>query len=262
MGIAMVVTLPSMPAAAQELHADLCMHGCPSGSSATNDVIIRDIYILSSNDTTKFADWVAYRVTENTIGRTARRTWRADPWLADDEALEPDDYTGANAALNTDRGHQAPLASFTGTGNWEATNYLSNITPQRSALNQGAWQDLESAVRTLVEERATGPVYVMTGPLYEREMPTMPGADEPHRVPSGYWKIIATEEDGDIRTAAFLFDQDTPRRADFCEESFVTSVRAIEDKAELNFFHALTLAEQDRLETGPATLLTDLGCTA
>ena len=259
-GIAMVVTIPSMPVAAQELHADLCMHGCPSGSPATNDLIIRDIYILSSNDATKFADWVAYRVTQNTIGPTARRTWRADPWLAANETLEPDDYIGANAALNTDRGHQAPLASFTGTDDWEATNYLSNITPQRSALNQGAWVRLESAVRTLAEERATDPIYVMTGPLYEREMPSMPGADELHRVPSGYWKIIAMEENGDVKIAAFLFDQDTPRRAEFCEESFVTSVRTIEDKAELNFFPELTPADQDRLETGAATLLTDLGC--
>jgi len=258
-GIAMVVTIPSMPVAAQGIHADLCMQGCPIGSPATNDLIIRDIYVLSSNDATKFADWVAYRVTRNTIGPTARRTWRADPWLAASETLEPDDYIGANAALNTDRGHQAPLASFTGTDDWEATNYLSNITPQSSALNQGAWVRLESSVRTLAEEQA-GPVYVMTGPLYEREMPSMPGADEPHRVPSGYWKIIAMEENGEIEVAAFLFDQDTPRRADYCEERFVTSVRTIEGKARLNFFPELTPADQDGLETGLATLLTDLGC--
>lgn len=261
-GVALLATIPSMPADAQELHADLCLHGCPGGSPATNDIVIRDIYILSSNDTTKFADWVAYRVTESTIGPTARRVWRPDPWLAANETLEPADYTGANAALRTDRGHQAPLASFTSTDNWEATNYLSNITPQKSALNQGTWLNLESAVRTLAEKQDPGAVYVMTGPLYEREMPAMPRADESHRVPSGYWKIIATEENAVIKIAAFLFDQETNRRANFCEEKFVTSVRIIESKIGLNFFHALTSAQQDRLETGPATLLSDLGCTA
>ena len=129
----MVMTILTIPADAQELHADLCLYGCPSGSPATNDVVIRDIYILSSNDTTKFADWVAYRVTESTIGATAGRVWKPDPWLADTETLEPKDYKGAFAALKTDRGHQTPLASFTSTPNWEATNYLSNITPQKSA---------------------------------------------------------------------------------------------------------------------------------
>ena len=59
----------TIPAGAQEPHADLCMYGCPSGSPVTNDIIICDIYILSSNDSTKFADWVAYHVTKDTIGQ-------------------------------------------------------------------------------------------------------------------------------------------------------------------------------------------------
>ncbi len=257
----MVMTILTTPADAQELHADLCLHGCPSGSPATNDVVIRDIYILSSNDTTKFADWVAYRVTESTIGATARRVWKPDPWLADNETLEPKDYTGAFAALKTDRGHQAPLASFTSTPNWEATNYLSNITPQKSALNQGAWVKLESAVRASAKNPTTEAVFVTTGPMYEREMPALPNAAESHRIPSSYWKIIATERNGVIKIAAFLLDQETDRKANFCEERFVTSVRMIESKTGLNFFHALTAAQQNELGTGPATLLPDLGCT-
>ena len=109
--------------------------------------MVRSIYVLSSNDTTKLADWVAYRVTEETIGATAARKWKADPALADAETLEPDDYRDANAAHGTHRGHQAPLASFTSTADWETRNYLSNITPQKSDLNQGPWKGLENAVR-------------------------------------------------------------------------------------------------------------------
>ena len=110
-------------------------------------MVVRSIYVLSSNDTTKLADWVAYRVTEETIGATAARRWKADPALADAETLEPDDYRDANAAHGTHRGHQAPLASFTSTADWETRNYLSNITPQKSDLNQGPWKGLENAVR-------------------------------------------------------------------------------------------------------------------
>ena len=128
----------AIPAIGQEVHYGMCLHGCPAEVPASNDLVIRDIYILSSNDATKFADWVAYRVTKGTIGPSKSRNWKADPELSDDETLEPNDYRGAHAALNTDRGHQAPLASFSGTPSWESTNYLSNITPQKSALNQGA----------------------------------------------------------------------------------------------------------------------------
>lgn len=94
--------------------------------SPSNDFIIRGIYVLSSNDTTKLADWVAYRVTSTTIGSTTnkKRNWKADPWLYNTETLEPGDYKGANAVLHTDRGHQAPMASFAGTTTWEQTNYL------------------------------------------------------------------------------------------------------------------------------------------
>ena len=39
---------------ARELHARLCPYGCPAGAPRTNDVVVREIYVLSSNDTTKF----------------------------------------------------------------------------------------------------------------------------------------------------------------------------------------------------------------
>ena len=247
-------------AVAQEVHSPLCLYGCPSGAPATNDLIIREIYVLSSNDDTKFADWVAYKITRRTIGSTAERKWKPDPLLSENETLEPKDYKGAWAALKVDRGHQAPLASFTSTPHWETTNYLSNITPQKSALNQGPWLRLESAVRILAKEPDVDAVFVVTGPLYEKDMPTLPKADESHVVPSGYWKIIAVETGKKIATAAFQFAQETSRKADYCTEAFITSIRAIEDKTGLDFFHALSKAEQETVEKGSSTLLPKLGC--
>jgi endonuclease G, mitochondrial len=191
--------------------------GSASRVPLSNDLVIRGIYALSNNAQTKLADWVAYRLTPGEIAGDARseREWRADPWLEDAETLEPADYEGASKALQVDRGHQAPLASFKGTTEWEETNYLSNITPQRDDLNQGAWLQLENAERELVAQ--TGEVFVYTGPLYEKPMPPLPQADEPHTVPSGYWKVVLVREpDADlpVQAAAFIFEQDTPRPRD------------------------------------------------
>ena len=194
-GVVVVVAALSTPVDAQELHADLCLHGCPSGGPITNDIVIRDIYVLSSNDATKFADWVAYRVTASTIGPTAERVWKSDPWLAEGVTLEPNDYRGAFAALNTDRGHQAPLASFTSTEHWETTNYLSNITPQKSALNRGPWLRLEEAVRKLARA-VPGAVYVITDPLHERGMPPPAGGV---RKPSSPQRVLEDHRHGDCR---------------------------------------------------------------
>ncbi|WP_321392151.1 DNA/RNA non-specific endonuclease [Emcibacter sp.] len=210
--IAVILLLIGSTTWAEELHIVHCLYGCPSGTPETNDLIIREIYALSSNDDTKFADWVAYRVTKETIGTTAslNRDWKADPLLDDNETLEPGDYKRANRELDTDRGHQVPLASFAGTIFWRSTNFLSNITPQKSDLNQGAWVDLEEAVRHAAYH--LGEVYVVTGPLYEHPTEGLPEANEEHKVPSGYWKVVATKGGA----TAFLFDQGTPRDDDYC----------------------------------------------
>ncbi len=62
------------------------------------------------------------------------------------------------------------------------------MTPQRGALNEGAGVALETAGRDLGWARRE--LYVLTGPLYEREMPALDNAGAPHRVPSAYWKLV------------------------------------------------------------------------
>lgn len=142
---------------------------------------------------------MAYRLDPKTVSgnvSTSRR-WKADPWLEEAETLEPEDYDNAHAVLGTNRGHQAPLGHFKRTAAWHETNYLSNITSQKSALNQGPWQLLETEVREY--DRAGYTVHIITGPYYElgdEEPEKMPSADEDHETPAGYWKIIVQENAG------------------------------------------------------------------
>ncbi|MCD4652564.1 DNA/RNA non-specific endonuclease [bacterium] len=232
---------------------DDCPHfffGCPKGTPESNDLVIRSIYALSSNDNTKFADWVAYRLDKSTVTgeSVSKRNWKADPLIAAAETLEPEDYEGAWATIGTDRGHMAPLASFKGTDFWYETNYLSNITPQKSALNRGAWKSLEGWVRDLVNQ--VGVVYVITGTLYEKDMPSLPGADEPHKIPSGYWKIAITqnpEDSNDIRTSSFILSQDVPSGSDF--NKYVVSVNEIEKRSGLDFMWKLPDDIEEQIES-------------
>ncbi len=242
---------PSYP----EIHCKHFFYGYPTGTPATNDLIVRDIYALSSNDETKLADWVAYRLDKETVTGDAEtsRNWKADPWLGEEETLEPKDYKGAYAKLKVDRGHQAPLASFKGTTSWAETNFLSNITPQKSDLNRGAWKKLESKVRKLV--KAGNVVYVMTGPLFEKKMPCLPKADEPHKAPSGYWKSILVQSGksaDSIKSASFIFDQNTPRSDKVIDH--LCTIEDIEAKTGLDFLRELpddveTQIEKNEYET-------------
>jgi endonuclease G, mitochondrial len=218
----------------------LCKHffwGCPISSRNNSTIIIRDIYALSNNDSTKFADWVAYRLEkQNTEGTSKSRNWKADPWLKDEQTLEPDDYTDANFKLNVDRGHQAPLANFVGSDKWYESNYLSNITPQNSEFNQGLWRHLEICERKLLNTYEY--LFVITGTLYEKDMGKLPYADEAHVIPSGYWKIIIMPlENKDFQSSSFVFDYKTLNGKNLI--NYITTINEIEERTGIDFLWQL-----------------------
>lgn len=235
-----------------------CLYGCPNSERGTRGRLLeREGWVLFNNPKTKFADWAAYRVSPSTIGRSRPREWKADPDLAPEETLEPEDFRGAHAALQTDRGHQVPLASFSGTRNYEPLNYMSNVTPQRTPLNQKLWNLLEQAERQFVLEKSAA-LYVVTGPLYERPMPPLPGADEEHTVPSGYFKVLAFERGDDIDTAAVIAEQETGPGESYCEHR--VTIDEVEARAVLDIFPLLPDDRARELESQEGSLFSELGC--
>lgn len=252
LAIAMLSYCNSIAQDRPEIHCKHFFKGYPYGTPATNDLIIRDVYALSNNDKTKFADWVAYRLTMHEVDGEleVERKWEADPWLTEDETLEPtpsskEDYKGANKALDVDRGHQAPLASFKGSRFASQTNMLSNITPQKKDMNQGCWKNLEEAVRGLVRTGKT--VYVMTGPLYTREMPKLPNADEEHTLPSGYWKVvICMTGTNAFEHAAFIMDQNSGRTDKVASK--VVTIDEVEKQSGLDLLWELPDTEENSIE--------------
>lgn len=235
-----------------EIHCKHFFKGYPYGAPATNDLIIHDIYALSNNDDTKFADWVAYRLSVHEVDGDLglERNWQSEDWLDGDETLEASDYTGANSAHDYERGHQAPLGSFKHSLYASQTNILSNITPQKSDLNQGPWVKLEDAVRDLVLKN--GPVYVMTGPLYERDMPALPKANETHKVPSGYWKVVIQPTGAStFEHAAFIMDQDSGRGDSV--SSKVVTIDEVEKRSGLDLLWELKDADENSVEADKNT---------
>ncbi len=186
-----------------------CPAGCPA-NPVGNSLLFGHLYALSNNPVTKLADWVAYEVDVTNFGPSPGRDWKADPLLDEKETLEDGDYSHVDKQ-QLDRGHQAPLASFAGSRYWQELNYLSNITPQASALNRGAWMELENTVRDAVSFRKS--LFVITGPLYEKDMPKLSQADEEHQVPSGYYSIIYDRKGS---AAVFVMGQDLPTGTAYC----------------------------------------------
>ena len=82
--------------------------------------------------------------------------------------------------------------------------------------------------------------------------------NQPHEMPSGYWKIIAALGNSNISLAAFILDQETRSRANFFD--FQTTVLEVEERSGLDFYSSLGAEEQEVLETSKPTLTTGLGC--
>ena len=218
-----ILSLSLSTAASADVLSVHCPLGCPA-NPAQNDLVFGHLYALSNNADTKFADWVAYEVDVVNFGASPGRKWASEPLLDESETLEAADYKSASSSvLEADRGHQAPLASFAGSRYWSELNYLSNITPQDKDLNQGPWKNLEEAVRDAVSFRKS--LFVITGPLFTSDMPSMPKANEEHKVPSGYFKVVY---DTSGKGAAFIMEQSAGRNDDYCQKK--VTLDAIQQK--------------------------------
>uniref|UniRef100_A0A2A4YS93 Endonuclease n=1 Tax=OCS116 cluster bacterium TaxID=2030921 RepID=A0A2A4YS93_9PROT len=176
--------------------------------------------------------WAAYRVTRASIGTTKgyKRQWIKDPLLDPKDRLVKEDFRGVSEPDKYSRGHVVPLASFAGTEYWRETFYLSNATPQKSALNNGVWNKLENRIRKMAYE--LDGVNVLTGTLYERSLNPLPNSNTAHIVPSGYWKVVVKNN----KAIGFLMDQDIPSKGEVCVA--IVELSEIEKRAGLELFPA------------------------
>ena len=127
--------LASTPNYAQNYNIAHCVGGCPLGGSAENHLIIRPIYALSYNTETKSADWVAYKVSTESIGIASSlpRTPIPDEFVAD--TLSAIDFLEAESVGLT-RAQYVPLVDFAGSPYWNEVNYLTNTVARSPSLSQ------------------------------------------------------------------------------------------------------------------------------
>ena len=64
-------------------------------------------------------------------------------------------------------------------------------------------------------------LFVITGTLYSEDEKPLPQADQTHKIPSAYYKVVY-----DMKgiSASFMFDQDLPKSAKFFEQKISNKV--------------------------------------
>lgn len=195
--------------------------------------------------------WVAYMVSPVRSLSSPPRPSR----FTSDRAVKSPGHD-AYSRSGYDRGHMAPnfaIATRYGREAQKQTFLTSNIAPQRPALNQGPWRDVEHRIARIYGQRY--PVWVIIGAL-------PPSTPEDRlasgvAIPAGFYHIMVSKPKDRLRVCALLFPQDAPRGAH--PRAYLTSVREIEALTGLDFFADLSQDEQDELELSPASRLWPAG---
>jgi endonuclease G, mitochondrial len=190
--------------------------------------------------------WAAYRVADLDSWREPAP--RPDAFVMDARTVmrvEPSVYTNSGY----DRGHLAPnyaIATRYGEAAQRETFLMSNITPQRHALNAGLWKQLELKIATSYPARF-GEVWVLAGPIFAKKPTRLRGGVE---VPEAFFMIVVDESDGRVRAQAFVLPQDAPVGGELGR--YLTSIDEIERRTGLDVLEGLEDGAEAILEAKTA----------
>lgn len=182
--------------------------------------------------------WVVYHLSPPPEGAKSqpRPTHFSTDWRSL-RRVQQEDYTGSGY----DRGHLAPnyaISVLYGRPAQLATFNMTNITPQKPALNRKVWQRLEE-IEINHFSRWFQSVWVFTGPIYPTRPEYLPNTTIP--IPAAFYKIFVqppqTPQQTTPRTLAFIIPQTVQGRESLSQ--FVTTIDQIEQETQLDFLSNL-----------------------
>lgn len=201
-------------------------------------IACRSGYVVGFDAASRIPVWTAYRLTGAKLAdpKAARSNdFRPDPQIPESAQLE--DYRGSGYS----RGHMVPAADMKGSvQEMSETFLLTNIVPQDSRNNSGAWNRIEQKVRALATAESS--LYVYTGAFCSPDAEVRTVGANRVRVPDFLFKVVL-DETPPRKAIAFLSPnrdvRDRPRQ-------LAVTVDAVEALTGLDFFRGLP--DEDALE--------------
>ncbi len=213
------------------------------GTSGWSHVLRNEAYLLEYSEKLANPLWVTYKVTAKRFKSGKRPSGFKTDWrsIAD---ISHSDYTGSGY----DRGHMAPnylIASRYGKSAQQETFLMTNITPQKPALNRKSWQRLEEIIGNDFSEWQ-GDFWVVTGPIFDENPKRIKQTQV--AIPKAFYKILIkpTAPGKPAIALAFIFPQNAKKNVNLM--TFVTSVDEIEAQTGIDFFSKLEDDVEDALE--------------
>lgn len=207
----------------------------------SEQVIRHEGYTVSYNSDYKIANWVAYELTPEEA--KSKKTERSNKFVPDPlvkgATATNDDYT----RTGYDRGHLAPAGDM----KWSAkamreSFYLSNICPQKPALNRGIWKDLEELSRMWANDY--GALLIATGPVMTDDMKRM--GKNSIGVPGAFYKVICYVSGSEYKAIGFIFENRDYKSVTL--RSMAIPVDSVEKVTGIDFFPAVPDEQEKVME--------------
>lgn len=199
-------------------------------------------YTISYNKANNTPDWAAWQLTADHCDgpvERSRKFW-SDPDIPRPYRVEYYEYKGSGY----DRGHMCPAGDM----KWSEKAmhdcfYMSNMCPQTSELNSGAWNKLEMKCREWAEQE--GALYIVCGPIYKSGNRETIGIEHAIRVPDEFFKAVLSLRKGQEKAVAFIFRNDDSSQS---YKTAATTVDHVEEITGLDLFHNLDDETEEKVE--------------
>lgn len=214
-------------------------------------------YCLEYDKRQHHSRWVAFRFDGDTH---ARNVSRSDEPFADDPKLSADLHIGSRGfGSGYDRGHLCASADrlYSREAN-ELTFFMSNMSPQMSAFNQGYWVTLEGLVQKLGRNVSfADTLYVVKGgTVAENQVKTHLTRPNGTRVavPKYYYMALLKVKNGVYSSVAFWMEHKNygytyKNPAPLTEiKKHACTVNSLEQKTGINFFPNLPNNVEESVE--------------
>ncbi len=191
----------------------------------------RGEFVVGWSPSLRHPVWAAYHVVKDARFESLKR-----PNFQKDRNADNSPAANDYARSGYDRGHLVPnraIVTRYGPDEQAKTFLMSNIAPQRPALNRGSWREMEQRIADLWTARY-GEIWVIVGtvsPTAERTtLENAPTID----VPEQFYMLVAAQDADGVRALAVMLPQ-TSEIDDFPVHGIVT-IDELEAATGLRFF--------------------------
>lgn len=228
-GITFLRKVPSSPPVTSYSGPEIITEYLPTGNG---QVVHHRHFSLSYREDFEQAEWVAYELTVDELDapRVPRYDWFNPDYNVTTRSAYHRDYTGSGYT----RGHLAPAADMAfDTLAMRESFYMSNISPQVRAFNNGVWRELEEQTRDWARENKR--LYIATGPVLSEKLDTRIGQNR-IVVPEFFYKVLLAPDQGRMNAIAFIIPNTL---SDHALLDYVVSIDSVEALTGIDFFPLL-----------------------